>query len=52
MGGHNGGTIYQALNEFIIGKGDNWVLLSGQQKQLPSDIPADEHIGSDTLIMF
>lgn len=52
VGGHNGGTIYQALNEFIIGKGDNWVLLSGQQKQLPSDIPADEHIGSDTLIMF
>ncbi|WP_051902413.1 hypothetical protein, partial [Photobacterium sanctipauli] len=51
-GSHNGGAIYQVLPQFKAAKGDNWVLLRGQQRMLPHPLPLEEKLGSDTLIVF
>ena len=51
-GGHNGGVLYQVLPDLKKESGDNWVLLTGQQKQLPFALPIEEKIAIDTLVVF
>ena len=50
--GHNGGVLYQVLPDLKKESGDNWVLLTGQQKQLPFALPVEEKTAVDTLIVF
>jgi len=52
LGGHEGGALYQVLHELKAASGDNWVLLQGQQKMLPTELSTDEKESVDTLVMF
>ncbi|NOI59008.1 hypothetical protein [Vibrio coralliilyticus] len=51
-GGHNGGALYQVLPKLKSEVGDNWVLISNQQKMLPFELPEGEKETVDTLVIF
>ncbi|MCG9682889.1 hypothetical protein L1D31_09920 [Vibrio sp. Isolate23] len=51
-GEHKGGAIYQVLPQFKSLEGDNWVLLRGGLKMLPTLLPTGELQYNDTLIFF
>ncbi|NOI29488.1 hypothetical protein F0255_10045 [Vibrio coralliilyticus] len=51
-GDHIGGALYQVLPQLKSSQGDNWVLLKGQQKMLPTTLPSGELQQLDALLVF
>lgn len=51
-GDHIGGALYQVLPQLKSSQGKNWILLKGQQKMLPTDLPSGELQQLDTLLVF